>query len=59
MALRNTLQRYDHTDLFGELYMKEEILTTHIGINSPTTNILNESNYPIEGIWCSLGLTAL
>ena len=37
--------------------MKEEILFLCRGQNLPVTNILNESQYSIDGIWCSIGLT--
>ena len=37
--------------------MKEAILSTHTGKSSPTTNLLNESQYQIDGIWCNLVLT--
>ena len=57
--LNDPVQRHDHTQYIGELYMKEAILTIHPGTSHPVTNIRNASNYPIDGIWCSLGLTAL
>ena len=59
MDLNDTVQRHDHTQLFGELYMKEAILTINSEISPATTNIRNESNYQIDGIWYSLGLTVL
>ena len=34
-------------------------MTTYTGKTSLITNILNESNYPIDSIWCSLGLIEL
>ena len=39
--------------------MKEAILVINSGKYPSDTNIQNESNYPIDAIWCSLGLTAL
>ena len=39
--------------------MKETMLMTHPGKYHPPTNILNESNYPIDSIWFSLGLIVL
>ena len=39
--------------------MEEVILTTHKGKPPPATNIQNESNYPVDDIWCSSGLTVL
>ena len=59
MNLNNPVQWYNHTKRLGKLHMKETILTTYIGTPPLATNILNESNYPIGCIWCSLGLTAL
>ena len=59
MDLNDPAQLHDHTQLFGKLYMKEAMFTIHSGSSPPATNIRNESNYPIDGIWCSLGLTAL
>ena len=38
--------------------MKEKKLSLYRGHNSLATNILNESQYPIDGIWYSIGLTA-
>ena len=57
--LNDPVQRHDHTQFFGELHMKEVILTINSETFPPTTNIRNVSNYPIDGIWYSLGLTAL
>ena len=59
MDLNDPVQRHDHTQFFGELHMKEAILVINSGTYPSDTNIQNESNYPIDGIWCSLGLTAL
>ena len=39
--------------------MKEAILTIYSGSSPPSTTIHNASNTPIDGIWCSLGLTAI
>ena len=57
--LNDPVQRHDHTQFLGELHMKETMLTIHSGSSPPATNIRNESNCPIDGIWCSLGLTVL
>ena len=59
MDLNDPVKRYEHTTLFKELHMKESILMTYLGAPPPVTNILNKSNQPIDGIWCSLYLTAL
>ena len=58
MDLNDPVQQYNHTQFFEELNMKEAILTIHSGSSPPSTTIRNESNTPIDGIWCSLGLTA-
>ena len=50
MDLNDPVQHYGRTHFFEELHMKEAILTTHTGTPPPTTNILNELNYPIDGI---------
>ena len=47
----------DMTSFFDKLNMKEEILSLYRGQNLPVKNILNESQYSIDGIWCSIGLT--
>ena len=39
--------------------MKENILMIHSGTSPPVTNIRNKLNYPLDGIWCSLGLISL
>lgn len=38
--------------------MKHAIQSLHCRHRPPATNILNDSTYPIDGIWCSKGLTA-
>ena len=58
MKLNDPVQRYDITKYFEELYTKEAILSIHRGHEPPATNILNESQYTIDRIWCSIGLTA-
>ena len=57
MDLNDPVQQYEHTQFFEEFHMKETILTIHSRSSPPVTNIRNELNYPIDGIWCSLGLT--
>ena len=42
---------------FGELNIKEVIFSLNRGKNTPATNTLNESQYKIDGIWYSIGLT--
>ena len=37
--------------------MKEVIQSIYRGQRPPATNILNESQYSIDGIWYSIGLT--
>ena len=59
MDLNDPVQYYGRTNFFEELHIKEAILTTHTGIPPPTTNILNELNYPIDGIYRSSGLSVL
>ena len=59
IGLNDPAQRHDLTSFFDELNMKEEILTTYIGEKPPITNVLNESNYPIDRIWCNSGLAIL
>ena len=59
MDLNDPVQRHDHTKFFEELHMKEAILTIHSGSSPLVTNIRNRPNYPIDGIWCNLGLTTL
>ena len=56
--LNDPAQRYDINKFFEELNMKEAIQSLHCGQRPPVTNILNDSEYPIDGIWCSIGLTA-
>ena len=57
--LNDPAQRHDLTSSFDELNIKEAILTTYIGKTPPITNILNESNYPIDRICYNLGLKIL
>ena len=57
MDLKDPAQRYDITKNFDELNMKEEIQSIHIGQRLLATNILNESEYPIDEICYSIVLT--
>ena len=50
MVLNDLVQRYDITIFFDELKMKEAILTVNWGQNLSSTNMLNESQYRIDGI---------
>ena len=59
MDLDYPVRRYDHTNFFGGLHTKVVLSTTRAWAPPPTTNILNESNYPIDGICYSLGLISL
>ena len=59
MNLNDPVQQHDHTQFFGELYMKKIILTIHSGTSPLAANKQNESNYPIDGICCSLWLIVL
>ena len=56
MNLNNSVQR-NKVIIFYELNMKEAILSLHRGKNPSVTNILNKSQYVIDGIWYSIGLT--
>ena len=44
---------------FDKLNMKEVVMTTHIRESYHATSTLNESNYQINKLWCSLNLIAL
>ena len=57
--LNDSVQRHDHTQFFRELHMKEAILMIHSGTSLPVTTIRNKLKYPLDGIWCSLGLIVL
>ena len=57
MDLKDPAQRYDITKNFDELNMKEEIQSIHTGQRLLATNILNESEYPIDEICYSIVLT--
>ena len=50
MELNDPDQRYGITKYFEEMNMKRTIQSIHCGQRPPTTNILNNSHYPIDGI---------
>ena len=58
MDLNDPAQRYYITKYFEELKLEETIQSIHCGQRLSATNILNDSHYPIDGIWCIIGLTA-
>ena len=58
MDLNDSAQRYNITKYFDELHMKKLIQSIYRGQRPPATHILNESQYPMDGIWSSIGLTA-
>ena len=56
MHINDAIERYDYVSYFDELNMPETIVSTHKEQSSPATNMLNYLKYPIDRIWCSLGL---
>ena len=58
MDLNDQIKRHDCESYLDELTMHEAIVSTHTGQSSPVINLLNHFNYPIDGIWCSLGMKA-
>ena len=54
--LNDPIERHECVSYFDEFNIHEAIVSTHKGQSISATNLLNHSNYPIDGIWCSLGL---
>jgi hypothetical protein len=42
---------------FADLHMHEVILSRHARLSPPATCIKNDSRIPIDGIWCTTGIT--
>ena len=56
MNINDAIERYDCVSYFDELNMLETIVPTHKEQSSPAINMLNYLKYPIDRIWCSIGL---
>ena len=50
MNLHDPVQIHDITTFFDKLHKKNAMLTIYMRYSPPVTNVLNESQYPIDSI---------
>ena len=56
LNLNGTIQRHNHKVIIGEIYFYEVIISINTGTSLPVTNWINKSHYPINSMWCSIGV---